>query len=450
MPTIYEDTCPGPLVKKPNMCPNLLCGEGFFFSIMGSDRATAFFYYASVPIAVMMGILVLELWRHSREPLPIQAPVFCSFTRTFEQFAGHRFPVDAPGAIAYQQYFEHEKGHVGLRLLFRRGTAAESMVGVVGFMVAIVCLMILSLRSVILFGNIRVYHRLVQVLIHCGKIEKSLRLITSLTLIFYLLNRLRFWWGLQACGWRIQGRLHDIALSVGGAASAAHRGGDADAFMREKYRLYRHLMLAFFFLCKSTGSQVLQQLDDPELIESGLLTKEESEILKTPIKTKLAICEKWVSDWIGSNIPDGQQAVKIELIKQVDALRGVIAGTQDQLSVRAPYSFEGLIFVAIRLQCFFMACDAPGGLGEGSGAKDLSVRADILKGWAALMLLDDTIVMSFYLAIMEILRILKTPFESGRNPLDSLNPEAIMLSTERKLVEYLTAPLPASLGDKKP
>jgi len=142
------------------------------------------------------------------------------------------------------------------------------------------------------------------------------------------------------------------------------------------------------------------------------------------------IVELWVSQWIHDNVQDA--AAKQQAFMSHRELRSAAAGVSDLVLLRAPVSFESLLYVVVYALCLLLPF--------GPSQIDYEDRAAVLTGGHVAIALGDGVLVSFYVSLLHLLYHLQAPFDNIGAPHDCLNPVAIMISTERKIRDYLAGP----------
>lgn len=261
-----------------------------------------------------------------------------------------------------------------------------------------------------------------------GSVVQSLSTAVALLLSFYALNRVTWYWNVQTEGFKVQGRAHDIAMLAG------TKPKETEEDWREIYRLYRYVMLAFYFPFSNLVPR-LRTATLQHLVNCGLLEIEEAALLEQCHRSPGTILENWIADWIERNL---QAEVRQQTYYALREYRSCLATVPDLLDQRAPVSFESLLYVVVYLLCIVMPF--------GPTNIDYHDRGAVMSSAHIAPVLGVTIQSCFYLSLLHMLRAFTQPFDDDKMPLDALRPEQIMLSTERKLRDYLTAARPSKAG----
>lgn len=256
----------------------------------------------------------------------------------------------------------------------------------------------------------------------------TLKMILGLLFSFYALGRVGWWWHVMDCGRTIQGRTHDIAMLVGGAGSSEDHS-DQEEWWQKKWTLFRHLMLAFF-LCYRPLVPGFQQISDDQLVKLGLAEAEELAILRKSMYPR-KVTLKWISLWVEGNIQDKHLRQLIQ--DKLCGLRAGFATLHDTLEVRAPWTFEALLYVMVYLWVFLM----PLGIINANSDRLLVMDTPIF-----LPTLNFMIVAAFYLTMLNLLEAFKDPFGTHT---DSMHVQTLFLETEASVVDYLTSPVTTHL-----
>eukprot|EP00428_Durinskia_dybowskii_P034341 CAMPEP_0170264462 /NCGR_PEP_ID=MMETSP0116_2-20130129/32126_1 /TAXON_ID=400756 /ORGANISM="Durinskia baltica, Strain CSIRO CS-38" /LENGTH=424 /DNA_ID=CAMNT_0010515555 /DNA_START=60 /DNA_END=1335 /DNA_ORIENTATION=- len=273
------------------------------------------------------------------------------------------------------------------------------------------------------------YWTLAQCAQEVGVLIRSLQAAVSLLLSFYALNRIAWFWRMMKAGWRLQGRIHDIGLIVG--ANYGHTEEDFEAM----YVLYRHLMFASSSASSRSRPSDFKFVGYVPLIECGLLTKSEGVIISSAHSGPRTVAEAWVSAWISHHIDDW--SARQQAMQRLCEMRVV-----DMMDERAPVSFESLLYLCVYAFCFLLP------FGPATVDDEQRHRASVC-AWLLVKVFSDGAVIAFNLSLLHLLYHIQAPFDSIGMPHDCLNPIAIMLSTEKKLRDYLTAEVSPSLPPRR-
>lgn len=256
-------------------------------------------------------------------------------------------------------------------------------------------------------------------------IKTTLQEITALLLTFYALNRLSWYWNVQMEGFKVQGRAHDIAMIAGTMARETEQDWQAC------YRLYRHISVAFYFAYQHLHPR-LKKTGFVQLRACGLLTAHEVDHLCKAHRFPLTVVESWIAHWIEENLKDEARQQAFYALREY---RNCLASVSDWDEQRAPVSFESLLYLLVYSVCMVMPF-AP------SHVEYEDREAMIMSSHIA-PVVGISLIATFYLSLLHLLRNLQTPYgkDSPDEP-DALHPEQIMLSTERKLRDYLSSSMP--------
>lgn len=252
----------------------------------------------------------------------------------------------------------------------------------------------------------------------------SLQTAVSFLISFYALQRLGWFWAVMQEGFRVQGRAHDLGMLAGTRPRATQED------WQSLYLFYRHLMVAFFLAFRDYTPQ-LQGITLQDLVDAGLLTAEEEGLLNKSHYAPSSVIESWLADWIEQCL---HGEAKYQAFASLREYRGTLASVGAWLDIRAPVSFETLLYIVVYALVFTMPF---GPTHINYADRQAMMLASHVAPVTAVSLLS-----AFYLALLHILRHLQHPFSQDQLPCDALNPVQIMNETERKLLDYLTAARP--------
>jgi hypothetical protein len=189
-------------------------------------------------------------------------------------------------------------------------------------------------------------------------------------------------------------------------------------------------MVAFFLAFRDYTPQ-LQRITFRGLVDAGLLTAEEEELLNKSLYSASSLLESWLADWVEQFM---QGEAKIQAFGVLREYRAALASVGAWLDIRAPVSFETLLYVVVYTLVFVLPF--------GPSHIDYKDREAIIETAHVVPVVAVSLLSSFYLALLHLMRHLQHPFNQDELPCDSLNPVQIMNETERKLLDYLTAARP--------
>jgi len=255
----------------------------------------------------------------------------------------------------------------------------------------------------------------------------TLKLSSGFVFSFYFLGRVGWWWSIVDCGRAIQGRTHDIAMLVSGV-TANEEHTDQDAWWEAKWNFYRYLMLIFILSFRPL-SPALQLLPDDKLEQMGLLRHQEALVIQKALHPRKVVL-KWLTLWVSENVQDKTDRHLVH--DKICGLRGATGTLHDTLELRAPLSFETVLYAMVWLWIILMP------FSHISSTK----RSVLLETPIELPLVNFMIVASFYLTSLKLLEVFKDPF--GLHA-DALHVQAIYLETETTVVDYLTSPMSDAL-----
>lgn len=226
----------------------------------------------------------------------------------------------------------------------------------------------------------------------------------------------------------IQGRTHDIAMLVGGAVGTESHP-DQEAWWQAKWNLYRFQVLTFFYTFRGITPK-WGVIDHVHLEKAGLLEAEERVIIEKAVFPR-KICLKWIAAWVGAHVQDLETRQLI--MDKVCGLRGATATLHDTLEMRAPYSFEALLYSTIWVWMLLLPF---------TEIRSTDDRRAVLEAGVLFATIRCMIVCAMYLTLIDLLEAFKRPFASDS---DSLNIEAILLESEATVLEYYSAPVSEKL-----
>jgi len=257
----------------------------------------------------------------------------------------------------------------------------------------------------------------------------ALRVSVGFLFSFYALGRVSWWWNVIDICRSMQGRTHDIALILGGHSAVndcpqARDASKQEKWLEAKWNVYRFLMLSWV-LCYRPLSADFRLVTFEDLVDVGLLEESEKDILRECAHARKAPL-KWASTWISHHVEDEQ--VRTLMLDKLCALRGTMGALHDACELRAPMSFEGLMYTLVVAWVYtipFWNLDY------------LDDRRVVLEHNVTIPTLTAICTAQFYLSMVALLEIFKDPFGVSR---DGLSVETIFLETETTTWDYLTAP----------
>lgn len=385
------------------------------------------------PLLFGLAWLVAEI--HRAPPLQPQMPRFVQRKVTFAEFSkGLRGERQTMLSTPFQSYFPFAPrlSHLLLQML-RNSLLQQSLIHSLrlGFFMSLFYQMLHISPAVINNDN---YKFLTATLLDVKGLSSALQVSVGILFSFYALGRVGWWWSVIDCCRSMQGRTHDIALIIGGYTAVREypQAGNAskrEQWMEAKWNLYRFLMLSWIMCYRSLSAEFkLIELDD--LVVAGLLEPSEKAIIiecahgrKTPLK--------WLSTWVGYHVRDVR--VRALVLDKLCALRGTMAGLHDACELRAPLSFEGLMYTLVVAWVYTIPFQR---------LVDLDDRRLVLEQGVVISTVTSICTTIFYMFILALLETFKDPFGLSR---DALSVETVFLETETTTWDYLTIPAPACL-----
>lgn len=423
-------------------CDNLNCGNLHFEKI---------FDLTWFPGLALMVWLMTSCWREAlRPPQNTNSEVdwlhpidqeFLSHVRCFEAFkkgldstAQERLPEGSK--MPYQRTINHfsalrRSGIFSRHLFF--DTLVVSVKWRVAFGASLRSATLLTFLSSLYLTLLRCsaiylswdeYQQVAMVSEEIEALVACLHTAVSLLLSFYVLQRLGWFWAVMQEGFRVQGRANDLGMLAGTRPRATEEDWHA------LYRLYRHLMVAFFLAFRDCTPQ-LQKIKLRGLVDAGLLTAEEEGLLNKSLYAASSVLESWLADWVEQFL---HGEAKHQAFGALREYRSALASIGEWIDIRAPVGFETLLYVVV----YTLVLVLPFGPShiKYKDREAISETAHVVPVVAV------SLLSSFYLALLHLLRHLQHPFSQEQLPCDSLNPVQIMNETERKLRDYLTAARP--------
>lgn len=247
--------------------------------------------------------------------------------------------------------------------------------------------------------------------------------LASFSIALFINQRLAWFYRVMNLTWSIQGRLHDIAMIVGGNM-CHHEDLEVCEVL---WLLYRHLNLLHWFTYVGVSERCAKLPDAESVLKAGLATPEEVEEL-TKVPNKKNAVTSWVCHTVmvlldtGLVPPQYAQA----LMSTLKQLRGVTSTLTKEVKRQPPVSFSQLIQLMIDMATLL----TPPALAFNfkSDRDGLSVYI-----WPAL---GSMIIGMFYQGGLQFVFSIENPFGGHA---DNLDPDWALMASDRKLFGYLTA-----------
>jgi len=267
-------------------------------------------------------------------------------------------------------------------------------------------------------------------------LSSTLKVSVGFLFSFYALGRISWWWQVIDCCRSMQGRSHDLALIIGGVsavkavpAGSKQAGGSQATWLEAKWNFYRFLLVDWILTFRGLSPDFARVTMD-DLKDVGFVEGQEPEVIeKSTHPREIAI--KWMATWIEHHIQD--DTVRALAMEKLCGLRGAEGALHDTCELRAPMSFEGLMYTLV----IAWVCTLPFGRLMEVGSRKIVLEQNVF-----IPVLSTICTYSFYMAMVAMLECFKEPFGNSK---DGLNTETLVLETETTVWDYLTSPAPACL-----
>lgn len=266
------------------------------------------------------------------------------------------------------------------------------------------------------------------------RLSSALKVSVGILFSFYALGRVGWWWTVIDWCRNMQGRTHDIGLIIGGYTAVkecpqAGKASKKEQWLEAKWNLYRFIMLSWI-MCYRSLSADFKLIELGDLVDAGLLEPSEKAIISECAHGRKAPL-KWISTWVGYHVKDVR--VRALVLDKLCALRGTMGGLHDACELRAPMSFEGLMYTLVVAWVYSIPFQR---------LVDIDDRKVVLEQGVVIPTLTSICTCIFYMFILALLETFKDPFGLSK---DALSVETIFLETETTTWDYLTVPAPACL-----
>jgi len=404
-------------------CPYLRCDEDWSWKAMFGLLGPPMFYTLAWGCAILY-------FTPTRE---VQKPATMQYKRTLENFAKgltgerarkHKEP--------FQQYFPYKPR---LSFLIGRLFGTAALQQVLGQSLKFGCFMSVFytvLRLLPMVCDRLTFELVSSTLNEIKTLSGHLEVAVGFLFSFYALGRVSWWWEVISHCRSMQGRTHDLAMMIGGYSTVKEcpsEGGGTDTkatWLDAKWNFFRHLMLAWL-LCFRGLSPDFGTVTLEDIQAAGLMNENESEIIqKSEHIRKVPL--KWLAAWVEHYIED--MTVRALVMDKLCGLRGAMASLHDAVELRAPMSFEGLMYTLV------MAWVTTIPFGR---LKELDDRRVVLEENVLIPVFGAVCTYGFYISMVALLETFKQPFGTSR---DSLNADTLILETETSVWDYMTAPSP--------
>lgn len=232
------------------------------------------------------------------------------------------------------------------------------------------------------------------------------------------------WRSFVTTSYAIQGRIHDVALVVGGAIARP-----SELRSRQMaFRLYRYLNLVHL-LCYMSKHEWLKKLTlETNFVQLGLLTPIECAVLEPMKNKKRDTVLAWISCEIQQGIASGllYPSCTTTALDNVAFLRGKMAAFHDQFSTNQPALWAALMIFMVDVLVVLILLGAP--------LQFYLESSMCLQWWIALGVLLLTLP---FTCTSEIIQMLQNPYTGEHG--DVFNVDALMASTEQCIFASLRA-----------
>mmetsp|Transcript_41917 Transcript_41917/g.90559 ORF Transcript_41917/g.90559 Transcript_41917/m.90559 type:complete len:622 (-) Transcript_41917:25-1890(-) len=257
-----------------------------------------------------------------------------------------------------------------------------------------------------------------------------LNTIVGLIFGFYALGRVDWWWKVIGIIRDFQHGAHDTLLMIG--ATAGVQDPVAGSWNKEKWNFYRWMLAVYVLLFRGCcPSFSLATWED--MVNMGIMTEDEKVILMKAVHPRKVLL-KWCSVWIQYHIKD--DFVRSHILNKLCVARGNSAGLSDQLEQRAPWSFEAILYAAVKIFIILL----PAGHTK---LLELDDRVTLVESFPFVPTLANCVACFFYSSLLNLLERFKEPFLS--DSVDGIDPNTVILESETQFIDVLTCPIPECL-----
>jgi len=269
----------------------------------------------------------------------------------------------------------------------------------------------------------------------CEQVHAKILPLASFMMALYINQRLSWFFEVMNHVWACGGRLHDLALLVGGSLPEHNDEGIVEV----KWELYRYLNCFHLFTYRPYTSR-FKNLTVDDMVEVGLLLPTEADHLRR-LRDPTATILFWISHLV-------METVRARLIETyfiqglMDMLKELHAASfaiGTEVTRKAPVSFAQLIQLIVDGTNFL----TPPALAYRfrSYAEDPEAGLSLYL-WPAV---GSMVIAMFYQGSLQLIRATEDPFGID---IDDLNPDWTLMASDRKLFELLTGrpvPIPTLL-----
>lgn len=262
-------------------------------------------------------------------------------------------------------------------------------------------------------GNMRMYIEGLGVV--ASELINNFKFFPVFLLFGYLGYSVTLWRRFVEQGTLIQGRIHDVCIMVGGAVIEP---SDNDT-RKLLYRIYRYVTVAHF-LCYSSLNKSLSEKKLSDLVNYGLLTENEVEILEiSQNKARDTVC-----GWLSLEVQEGLRSNKLDttanapLIHGIARVRGYLGALHDFFDFSNPNIWASNMMLVVNTNIILLALGLPWIL----YIKSTTVYIPWITTFAVC-----TSCLCYWTTIEMIIN-LETCYEGGE---DVINPDAFISSSEQ-------------------
>jgi hypothetical protein len=203
-------------------------------------------------------------------------------------------------------------------------------------------------------GNLRIYIDGLGVV--ASELIKNFKFFPVFLLFGYLGYSVTLWRRFVEQGTLIQGRIHDICIMLGGSIIDPY---DIDT-RKFLYRIYRYVTVAHF-LCYSSLNKKLSEKKIEDLVDYGLLTANEVQILQVADnKARDTICG-WISQEIQERLRNGKvdTTANAPLVHSIARYRGYLGQLHDFFDFANPNIWASNMMLVVNTNIILLTLGLP-------------------------------------------------------------------------------------------
>lgn len=203
-------------------------------------------------------------------------------------------------------------------------------------------------------GNMSIYIDGIKVV--ASELINNFKFFPVFLLFGYLSYSVTLWRRFVEQGTLIQGRLHDMCIMIGGAVTDSN---DEDT-RRLLYRIYRYVTVAHF-LCYSSLNKKLSNIKLSGLINLGLLTSDEVNILDASYNKERDTLCGWLSLEVQEALRKGSldTTANAPLIHSVARFRGYMGALHDLFDLSNPNMWASNMMLVVNTNIIILALGLP-------------------------------------------------------------------------------------------